>query len=256
LTPWFYDRLAHLHIPTQSSRLLPRRTDAEELLDQTGHDPAELAANLRDIRTANRVAGGTAIVLHHLPGLLAHVPRDCPAEILDLATGSGDIPRALITWAGRRSRTLRLTVTDRSPEILAEARRTLAGVPEVTFTVCDARAVAMPDRSFDVVLCSLALHHFAPGEAVQVLREMDRLSRTGFILNDIRRCRAGYIAAWAASRIATQNRLTRHDMPLSVLRAYTPGELQALLRQAGISGAKVTTHPLFRMAAVHHKPGA
>jgi SAM-dependent methyltransferase len=230
-----------------------RRKDAEELLDQTGHDPAELAANLQDIRTVNRLAGGIATVLRHLPGLLDHVPRDCPAAILDLATGGGDIPRALATWANRQRRPLQLTVTDRSPEILAEARRTLAGVPRVTFIVCDARAVPLPDRSFDVVLCSLALHHFAPAEAVQVLREMDRLSRIGFILNDIRRCHAGYVAAWGASRIATRNRLTRHDMPLSVLRAYTPDELRALLQQADILDATVVTHPLFRMAAVRPK---
>ena len=230
-----------------------RRKDAEELLDQTGHDPAELAANLQDIRTVNRLAGGIATVLRHLPGLLDHVPHDRPAEILDLATGGGDIPRALATWADRQRHPLQLTVTDRSPEILAEARRTLAGIPRVAFIVCDARAVPLPDRSFDVVLCSLALHHFAPAEAVQVLREMDRLSRIGFILNDIRRCHAGYVAAWGASRIATRNRLTRHDMPLSVLRAYTPDELRALLRQADILDATVATHPLFRMAAVRRK---
>jgi ubiquinone/menaquinone biosynthesis C-methylase UbiE len=194
-------------------------------------------------------------VLHHLPGLLCDIPRGRPVEILDLATGCGDIPLSLVTWANRQGRQLHLTVSDRSPEILAEARRTLADVPEVTFTVCDARAVPMPERSFDVVLCSLSLHHFAPGEAVQVLREMDRLSRTGFILNDIRRCLTGYVAAWGASRIATRNRLTRHDMPLSILRAYTPDELRALLSQAGIPDATVTTHPLFRMAAVHRRRG-
>jgi ubiquinone/menaquinone biosynthesis C-methylase UbiE len=233
-----------------------RRWEAEELLDQAGHDPAELTANLQYIRTVNRLAGGVATVLRHLPGLLSQIPHGRPVEILDLASGCGDIPLSLATWADRQYRPLHLTVTDRSPEILAEARRTLAGVPGVTFAVCDARAVPMPDRSFDVVLCSLSLHHFAPGEAVQVLREMDRLARTGFILNDIRRCLAGFVAAWGASRVATRNRLTRHDMPLSVLRAYTPNELRSLLRQAGIHDAAVTTHPLFRMAAVHRQHGA
>jgi ubiquinone/menaquinone biosynthesis C-methylase UbiE len=158
-----------------------------------------------------------------------------------------------VAWASRQGRLLHLTVTDRSPEILAESRRTLAGVAGVNFAVCDARMVPMPAHSFDIVLCSLSLHHFAPEEAVQVLREMDRLSRAGFILNDIRRSLAAYIAAWGASRVATRNRLTRHDMPLSVLRAYTPDELRALLRQAGIHDAMVTTHPLFRMAAVHRQ---
>jgi ubiquinone/menaquinone biosynthesis C-methylase UbiE len=230
-----------------------RRREAEELLDRAGHDPAELAANLRDIRTVNRFAGGIATVLRHLPGLLCDIPRDRPVEILDMATGCGDIPLSLVAWANLQGRPLHLTITDRSPEILAEARRTLAGVPGVTFAVCDARAVPMPARSFDIVLCSLSLHHSAPGEAVQLLREMDRLARTGFILNDIRRCLAGYVAAWGASHVATRNRLTRHDMPLSVLRAYTPDELRALLRQAGIPDATVTTHPLFRMAAVHRQ---
>ena len=245
------------HLPKLPNfRILARRAEAEELLDQTGHDAAELAANLRDIRTVNRLAGGTATVLRYLPGLVGRVPRSRPAEILDLATGSGDIPLALARWAARNGHTLRLTVTDLSPEILAEARGTLAAVPEVTFTVCDARDVPMPDHSFDVVLCSLSLHHFPPKDAVRLLREMERLSRTGFILNDIRRDAVGYVAAWIASRVATRNRLTRHDMSLSVLRAYTPDELQVLLREAGIPRATVTTLPLFRMAAVRDKAGA
>ena len=242
-------------MPIFNCQLLRRRKEAVELLDQPGHDPAELANNLRDIRMVNRVAGGAAIVLRHLPELISRVPRGRPLEILDLATGSGDIPQALAVWAARSGRSLRLTVTDLSPEILAQARHTLADVPDVTFAVCDAREVPLPERSFDVVLCSLSLHHFAPADAVRVLDEMERLSRCGFILNDIRRGATGYVAAWVASRIATRNRLTRHDMPLSVLRAYTPDELRALLREAGIPDAKVTTHPLFRMAAVRHKAG-
>jgi ubiquinone/menaquinone biosynthesis C-methylase UbiE len=235
-------------------RFLPRRDDADELLDQPHHDPAELADNLHDIRTVNRLAGGGATVLRHLPGLVGRVPRGRPVEILDLATGSGDIPREIAMWATRHAQPLRLTVTDISPAILAEARRTLASQPGVTFALWDARAVPAPDRAFDIVLCSLALHHFAPPDAVRVLAEMGRLARAGFIVNDIRRCAPGYLSACLASRVATRNRLTRHDMPLSVRRAYTPAELRALLQQAGIAHATVTTHPLFRMAAVALSP--
>jgi ubiquinone/menaquinone biosynthesis C-methylase UbiE len=229
------------------------RLETAELLDRGGHDLSELAGNLRDIRTVNRLAGGHATVLVHLPRLVALVPRGRPVEILDLATGSGDIPFAVATWAARNARPLRLTVSDSSEDILAEARRTLCDVSNVTFALWDAREVPQVDGSFDVVLCSLTLHHFAPPDAVRVLREMKRLARFGFIVNDIRRCALGYVAAWTASRLATRNRLTRHDMPLSVRRAYTPQELRDLLHQAGLAETPVTTHPLFRMAAVYRR---
>lgn len=241
--------------PSSPPVLLSHRSDAVELLDLPTHDPAELAANLHDIRIVNRLCGGSAVVLRHLPGLIEHLPRERPVEVLDLATGSGDIPREIARWASRRGCSLRLTVADLSPQILDAARGVLADVPDVAFVVCDAREAPFPDRAFDVALCSLTLHHFAPEDAGRVLREMDRLSRAGFILNDIRRGAVGYFAAWAASRIATRNRLTRHDMPLSVRRAYTPEELGALLRRAGVAEATVSTHPLFRMAAVQRKGG-
>jgi ubiquinone/menaquinone biosynthesis C-methylase UbiE len=232
---------------------LGSRVDHDELLDRGYFDPVELEGNLRDIRTVNRLAGGQDVVLAHLPGLMARVDRERPVEVLDLATGSGDIPSAVAAWAARHARPLRLTVSDVSAEILAAAQRELVRVADVTFSLWDAREVPRPDQSFDIVLCSLALHHFGPPDAIRVLREMQRLARTGFIVNDIRRSVPGFVAAWAASRLATHNRLTRHDMPLSVRRAYTPGELRALLQGAGVAGARVTTHPLFRMAAVYHR---
>jgi hypothetical protein len=100
------------------------------------------------------------------------------------------------------------------------------------------------------VTCSLALHHFDPAGAVQVLREMNRLCRTGFIVNDLRRGAIGYGATWLASRLTTRNRLTRHDAPLSVRRAYTPIELRSLLDEAGVVDAEIKTVPWFRMVAV------
>ena len=232
------------------SRSVPRRREAAELLDRPGHDLGELAANLRDIRRVNRLAGGTRATLRHLPRLLATVPPEREATVLDLATGSGDIPLAVVRWARRRGRAVRVVASDVSDEILAEAKRLLGGYPEVALARYDARAVPLPDGSFDVVLCSLALHHFPPAEAAAVLRAMDRLGRHGFVLNDIRRSVPGFLAAWVSSRLGTRNRMTRHDMPLSVLRAYTPAELRALLVRAGIADATVTRHPLFRMAAV------
>jgi SAM-dependent methyltransferase len=233
---------------------LPRSDDVE-LLDAATHDRAELADNLCDIRRVNHLLGGTSTILRHLPRLLDTIPAEQPASVLDLATGSGDIPIAISRWARRRDRPLTIVASDYSDEILSLAREQTAGHPEITLARHDARAVPLPDKQFDVVLCSLSLHHFSPDDAVRVLREMDRLARVGFILNDLHRGRLGYCAAWIAARLTTRNRLTRNDAPLSVLRAYTPLELRNLLHRAGIDDATVSTHPWFRMAAVRTGAG-
>jgi ubiquinone/menaquinone biosynthesis C-methylase UbiE len=226
------------------------RIDRAELLDAAGHDPAELRANFADIGKVNRIGGGTRVILRTLPALLDGIPAERPVSILDLGCGMGDIPIAVANLLERQRRPFDLLATDLSPEVLAVARDRMGSRPGIALAEMDALATGLPDRSFDLVLCSLTMHHFAPEQAVSLLREMARVCRVGIIVNDITRSPLGYAAAWGAARVATRNRLTRNDMPLSVLRAYTPGEFRAMLRQAGLDDAQVSTHPLFRMAAV------
>lgn len=232
------------------------RSDEPELMDGADLDPAELAVNFRDIQRVNRLLGGTAVVLRHLPRVIESVPQDAAVTVLDLATGSADIPAAIVRWARQHGRPISVVASDNNGAMLEIASRRVTGSGEITLASHDARDVDLPDASFDVVLCSLSLHHFAPDEAVRVLREMNRLAKRGFIVNDLRRCRTGYVAAWFAARLTTRNRLTRSDAPLSVLRAYTPDELASLLRRAGVEGATISSHSWFRMAAVNVKADA
>lgn len=226
------------------------RSSKTELLDTDGHEPAELAENFRDICRVNQLLGGTSVILRHLPALLVEIPQDQPVTILDLATGTADIPCAIVRWARRRNRIVRIDASDVSEAILSLAREATGNHPEIRLVRYDARSVPLPDKQYDIVLCSLSLHHFAPADAIRVLREMRRLARVGIILNDLSRSRVGYAAAWVASRLTTRNRLTRHDAPLSVLRAYTPEELAALMRDAGYVSPRFSRHLWFRMAAV------
>ena len=231
----------------------PPRCTESELLDAETHEPNELAANFRDIQRVNRLLGGTSTILRHLPGLIDRLPTQQPITILDLATGSADIPLAISQWANKRNLDVQIVASDYADDILALARTQIAGHPEISLAKYDARNVPLPDNTFDIALCSLSLHHFSPDAAAKVLREMDRLARTGFILNDLRRSRLGYAAAWIAAHLTTRNRLTRNDAPLSVLRAYTPAELSGLLRRAGVENATISTNPWFRMAAISPK---
>jgi hypothetical protein len=56
---------------------------------------------------------------------------------------------------------------------------------------------------------------------------------------------------WLATRVFTRHRFARHDGPLSVRRAYSPGELRSLAAAAGLAPPVIRRHPcLGRLVAV------
>jgi ubiquinone/menaquinone biosynthesis C-methylase UbiE len=130
--------------------------------------------------------------------------------------------------------------------MLALARRTAGGDPALSFVRADGGALPFADGAFDVVICTLALHHFDPGDALALLRELRRVARVTPVVCDLRRSELAFVATWLWSR-TSRNRLTRHDAPLSVRRAYTPDEALALARAAGWRVPQARREPFFRM---------
>ncbi len=222
-----------------------RRGDAHERLDASGHHHPTLSRSLGQVAAVNRWLGGWRSVLRHLPELL---PREGPARILDVATGSGDGPLAVADWARRQGRDVDITATDNHPEILEVARRRTAGEPAITVEAANALELPYADGAFDAALLTLTLHHFEPDEAVQVLREMARVARGGILVSDLDRTWANYGGALLLSwTLWAGNPLTRHDGPLSVLRAYTAEQILELARRAGLGHPRVHRHLFQRL---------
>lgn len=203
-----------------------------ELIDLPGQDPELLAANLRDLRRVNRLLGGSSLTLRGIRRIMKDFNPARRFSLLDVATGTADIPRSVAAWAAKRGIPARLVGVDLNLTILAEARDGPAS--PVALAVADALRLPFPDDSVDVVTCSLVLHHFDPPLAVTLLREMARVAQSGVVVNDLVRGRLGYVGAIALTRLFTRNPLTRHDAPLSVLRAYTRDEMARLAMQAGL----------------------
>jgi ubiquinone/menaquinone biosynthesis C-methylase UbiE len=213
---------------------MERLTDAAELLDGPLDDPVALAGNLRDLGRINRRLGGVGLSAAAIEALAAH--RD-ELTLLDVGTGGADIPVALIERARGRGRRMRVVGIDSRPEVLAAALRanpSLAGAVDLELYEADGRALGFPDRSFDVAHASLVLHHLDPSDAIALLREMGRVARLGVVINDLQRSRLGWLGAWLIGHLLTGNRLTRHDAPLSVRRAYRASEMAGMLRSAGL----------------------
>jgi ubiquinone/menaquinone biosynthesis C-methylase UbiE len=210
----------------------------------TETSPEKIAAALADIERINRFLGGRrASVRAVVPFIDAGA-----ATILDVASGGGDVAAAFARAGHDRSgRTIRVAVVDRNPVMLAAARRAHAGLAAVA---ADALALPFRDRAFDVVHCSLFLHHLEPETAPLVLREFLRVARLAVVVNDLRRHRVAHWAIRALSRVAFRSALVRVDGPLSVLRAFTPDEVLALCALAGLPAPRVRRSFGFRMSIV------
>jgi 2-polyprenyl-3-methyl-5-hydroxy-6-metoxy-1,4-benzoquinol methylase len=232
---------------------LGRVADATEHLDRPVPLP-DLTESLRDVARLNGLCGGRWLTLRHVRRLLAGLPADRPVTVVDVGTGSGDIPLALVRWARRRGRRLRVLALDRDRSTLGVARRLAAGAREIGLVQGDACALPVRPGAADVVISALTLHHLEPARAAQALREMDRSTRIGLVVNDLLRSRAGWALVWVATRLLARSALSRHDGPLSVLRAYTPAELSRLCEGAGLTGVRVWRYPaLVRLCAVRVK---
>nr|CAA9258847.1 hypothetical protein AVDCRST_MAG63-2390 [uncultured Armatimonadetes bacterium] len=232
----------------------PPRVQQPELIDSVEPPEHDFAAAFGDIARVNRFLGGTRAVVGALDGIFGSLaPSSRPVTMLDLATGSADIPRAIVRAARRGrwgDRTVRVTAADNHPKVLALARRLCQGYPEITVEHADVFALPHADDAFDIVLCSMAFHHFATDGCVHVLREMERIARVGFVVNDLVRDRTARRLIWGLTRLLGANRLTRHDAPLSVLRAFTLPEYEQMVREAGISGCTVRAVPFYRAVIV------
>lgn len=225
--------------------LLRRVEGAEERMDAPGVDPGDLEAALDHVAAVNRWLGGTRALLRHLPAVLP-AGRD---RVLDVGTGSGDLPRELARWAARRGRALRITAVDLHPRTLTIARRRTPAAERIRFARADGLRLPFRDGAFDLALLSMTLHHMEGAAQVEILAELARVARGGHIIvGELERTLPSYLGArLLAATVWRRNPVTRHDGPLSVRRAFTRAELFELARRAGLRDPRVHRHVFYRL---------
>jgi SAM-dependent methyltransferase len=223
-----------------------RDASLRELMDAPSLDDAVLRRTLRDIRHINAILGWRAFAAREVA---RHV-RACGLasfSLLDVACGSADIPLAIARWARHAGIEARIVATDVHPQTLAVAREHTAAEPAIRVERQNALALPYADGSFDLALCTLALHHFAPDDAVRVLKELARVGRHVLVF-DVARARLAYVGVLLLTRLAFMGSMTRYDAPVSVRRAYSASELRALAARAGLPQAQVRVAIPYRLA--------
>lgn len=233
-------------------------------MDAPGCDREELAEALRTLAALNRWLGNTRAVVRRTVRLLGATSpgRGVGAgarsngtgrrpRLLDVGAGAGDIPQRLARQLGARGFRPRFVLADLHGGTLRISRRRIReGARLRGFEFVRLRATRLPFRSgaFDVALCSGTLHHLERAEAACLLRELHRVSRRGWLVTDLRRSAVAYGAVRLLAATVWRHRpMPRVDGPISVRRAFTPGEARALLEEAGLRGTAAVEAGLLRL---------
>jgi 2-polyprenyl-3-methyl-5-hydroxy-6-metoxy-1,4-benzoquinol methylase len=210
-------------------------------MDQPGLGAAEHARALEGLRRINLISRSHMILWPSI-ARTARASRGALIRVLDIASGGGDVCRAL----ARRASMLRLKVRfdgcDINPEAVrfAESRGAAQSLP-VRFFTLDALTESIPE-GYDVVMCSLFLHHLDDASAVRLLKRMAHAAGRLLLVNDLVRGPSGYALAWVGCRVLSRSPIVRHDGPASVAAAFAPGEVRELARRAGLESATLTRH--------------
>jgi 2-polyprenyl-3-methyl-5-hydroxy-6-metoxy-1,4-benzoquinol methylase len=217
---------------------LRQRHRQPEEMDRPDIAAPAFTGSLHALERINWLSGSAGILWPAIRDLAREQGR-APLSLLDVASGAGDIPLRLWRKARRAGIALEVHGCDRSSHAVHFAtQRARSAQADVQFHQLDALKDPFA-RDYDIVTSSLFLHHLEADQAVELLRRMFAAARRLVLVNDLHRCRSGFVLAWVGARLLSRSPVAHVDAPRSVEGAFTPQEALDLARRAGWQDASV-----------------
>ena len=136
---------------------------------------------------------------------------------------------------------------------LANAELKRQDLSNVSFRLLARPELDLAANSIDIVLATLMCHHLSNDELVIFFRDAVNCARQAVIINDLQRNSLAHFTYRLISPLLFRNRLITHDGLISIRRSFHRAELQALLKQAGISNYQLKWCFPFRWQLVIRK---
>jgi len=226
--------------------MLSERSLKPERIDTGDYTAEEYRVFLRDIAFINRFFGDGRALRRTLLHSMAK-RREPFVSLLDVGCGSGELLLETARFGKRHGIRTRLFGIDLNPISAQIAHEKLAGIDSAAIVRADAFRLPFADGEFDYAISSLFFHHLSDRQAAAVLAEMQRVSRRGILIIDLRRSVAALLLYKLFCTVFRISPLVREDGSQSIKRAFRPAELLAIASAAGLKNAAVTRSLPFRL---------
>jgi hypothetical protein len=222
-----------------------KRSEATEIMDDFAMEGETLRSSLDQLAFINRWLGGNRVTMGGLESLLADTPVSTPLKILDLGCGNGDLLRIAADWGRKTGRPLTLIGIDGNDFTVNYARELSTAYPEISYRAEMIPSDYLREGQYDVVLCTLFLHHFATKDLVKLLQVLCRQSRIGLVINDLHRSRLAYLL-FNLITLFIRNRMIRADGLTSILRGFQKSDLRTMVEALPLKRSSIRWRWAFR----------
>lgn len=222
------------------------RTQETEIMDDFLLEGEELRDALDKIAAINKLLGGNKLTLAGVKYLLKKNDLSGPITIADVGCGNGDMLRMLADYGRIHNISLRLLGIDANRYTINYARKLSENYQEIEYICLNIFDAEFRNLQYDIVLCTLTLHHFADNDIATIVSVFNKNAVMGVVINDLHRSRAAYILFKAVCAVFGLNRMSREDGLVSILRGFRRKELEHFAAKLNLKNSKIRWMWAFR----------
>jgi len=209
------------------------RSSATEMMDDFTLEGVEFRDTLDKLEIINRFLGGNSVTIKGLKKLLYKQTKTKTITIIDLGCGHGDILRDVAKFGRKNKYNFKLVGVDANPDAIEYARELSKDYSELSFETIDIFSEDFKKQTYDVVLCTLFLHHFKNDQLISFLKTAIKKATIGGVVNDLHRHRIAYYL-FKVIGVFIKNKMVREDGLTSVLRAFKKKEIKTILTKVQV----------------------
>src|SRR5436190_613547 len=161
------------------------RTDKPEAMDDFAMEGEILKDALDKIASINKLLGGNNLTIEGVRELLSDVSANDEITILDVGCGNGDMLRTLADYGVKHNLKFKLIGIDANRFTVEYAEQLSSNYPNISYRCEDIFDESFRELKYDIVLCTLTLHHFKDDEIVKLLTVFNANAKIGIVINDL-----------------------------------------------------------------------
>lgn len=222
------------------------RTEEIEIMDDFSLQSEELIGALDQIASINQLLGGNKLTLHGIKELLKKTDTTQTITIADIGCGNGDMLRMLAKYGKKRNLKFKLIGIDANAFTIDYAKKLSKDFPNIAYSCMDIFSKDFNQLKYDIVLCTLTLHHFTTSQIAEVMDTLNQNASIGIVVNDLHRSKIAYRLFELISVVFNLNTMSRNDGLISILKGFKKNELEHFSKKLNLKNYSINWKWAFR----------